>query len=149
DIDPPRDGTHFDKEDVVRNLSSVAPKPTLIIDSGGGMQALWALQDEASQEQIERVNRAIAQRFGGGNCWNVDRLMRLPGTINYPGAKKRQLGRVRALATLVTAHSGAYPIAELEVAFGVSPQRSQPTQALERLGIAPEHPLYDLIAAPR
>lgn len=149
DIDPPDDGSRFDKEVVARGLCSTNPKPTLIVDSGGGLQAFWALQGETSKKQVEHVNRAIALRFGGDSCWNVDRLMRLPGTINYPNAKKRRSGRVRALATSVLEHSEDYTIEELEIAFlssvGILPVRS----CLEHIGIPHGHPLYDLLASPR
>jgi hypothetical protein len=37
----------------------------------------------------------------GDKCHNIDRIMRLPGTINVPNAKKRKMGRVPTLAYLV------------------------------------------------
>lgn len=44
---------------------------------------------------------AIAKALGGDNCHNVDRLLRLPGTINMPNAKKRAAGRVPTLARII------------------------------------------------
>ena len=41
--------------------------------------------------------------LGGDSCHNIDRIMRLPGTINVPTKKKLEEGRKPALATVVEA----------------------------------------------
>lgn len=101
DIDPPKTGGAFDKLKTHAELLSLPAPPTLIIDSGGGLQAFWRLAGPASVSEIEAVNRSLAGRLGGDNCHNVDRLMRLPGTINYPTIKKRAAGRIPALAKVI------------------------------------------------
>ncbi|GBD47031.1 virulence-associated E family protein [Methylopila sp. Yamaguchi] len=52
-------------------------------------------------DRAERCNQVIAKNLGGDKCHNVDRIMRLPGTINLPNATKRKAGREPALAKLV------------------------------------------------
>jgi hypothetical protein len=37
----------------------------------------------------------------GDACWDIDRLLRLPGTVNYPNGKKRAAGRIPDLAALI------------------------------------------------
>lgn len=73
------------------------PQPTLVVDSGNGLQAHWLLEEkvtvEAMQSWAEAEGRAFAQRLGGDATHNVDRVLRLPGTLNIPNAKKRALGR--------------------------------------------------------
>jgi hypothetical protein len=83
-------------------LRAFTPKPTIIVFSGGGYQALWRLAGPSTEfDRAERVNIWIAQQLGGDNCHNIDRLLRLPGTINMPNAKKRAAGRVPVLARVV------------------------------------------------
>lgn len=98
DIDPPKNSGALDKLQVQAELLSLSYPPTLIIDSGGGLQAFWRLDGPATVDEVESVNRSLAERLGGDNCHNVDRLMRLPGTVNYPNAKKRAAGRTPSLA---------------------------------------------------
>ncbi|MCI0348313.1 MAG: hypothetical protein L0Z53_02715 [Acidobacteriales bacterium] len=42
---------------------------------------------------------------GDKGTWNLDRVMRLPGTTNWPDAVKRERGRVPADARLVDLHT--------------------------------------------
>ena len=101
DIDPPKTGGAFDKLQTHAELLSLSYPPTLIIDSGGGLQAFWRLDGPASVDEVESVNRSLAERLGGDKCHNIDRLMRLPGTVNYPNAKKRAAGRIPSLAKVI------------------------------------------------
>lgn len=103
DIDPPKDGTPFDKLAELKRLESLANPPSFVIDSGGGIQAFWYLAywKRASLLQLERANRQIRDICGGDNCQNIDRVMRVPGTINWPDARKRERGRVPVLSTIL------------------------------------------------
>jgi hypothetical protein len=51
--------------------------------------------------ELEAYNIALERALGGDHCHNIDRIMRIPGTINIPDKKKRQAGRVPALAKLI------------------------------------------------
>ena len=48
---------------------------------------------EAQYEDAKLYNVQLELLFGGDNCHNVDRILRLPGTINIPDAKKLKKGR--------------------------------------------------------
>jgi hypothetical protein len=86
-------------------LDLLACPPSLIVDSGNGLQALWRLEQSTPQWQaIEDINRGAESALGADHCHNIDRLLRVPGTINYPNNKKRAAGRVPVLA----ASLGAY-----------------------------------------
>lgn len=113
------------------SLPPGVPPPTHIIDSGGGYQALWALREpialaadtatdaekEAAAEEAERHTRAMEVAFGADNTHNVDRVLRLPGTINWPDKKKRAKGRAPAVASLVTSEpSRTYDAAQFRKA---------------------------------
>ena len=91
------------------------PEPTCIIDSGGGYWAFWALDDpftiegdEIRYEEAKLYNYALETAFGADNCHNVDRIARLPGTVNWAGAKKKAKGRVDRTASVVYFKPVAY-----------------------------------------
>lgn len=106
------------------------PKPTLITFSGGGYQAFWKLKspfildgDVERAAELERFNKTMEQTFGGDNCHNVDRIMRLPYSINLPDKKKRDKGRVAAMAKVVEVHSElVYPLGDFKPAPEIEKQ---------------------------
>lgn len=121
DIDP-RAGEDFEEERkrALTLLRDYEPKPTVIVDSGGGFQGFWKLEPSdrlvidgnlAKARELEAYNIQLEKVFGADHCHNVDRIMRLPGTVNVPNAKKAKKGRKPALARLVDWNEGAeYPI---------------------------------------
>lgn len=86
--------------------------PSFVIDSGNGIQPLWVIAREPlTPEAVERVeaeNRAVEAALGAIGTHNVDRLLRLPGTVNFPNQKKRKRGRVACQARLLYAASVTY-----------------------------------------
>jgi hypothetical protein len=89
-------------------LPKGVPPPTCVVFSGGGYQGFWKLEtpipingDLALAEDTKRYNQRLELLFGGDNCHNIDRIMRLPGTVNLPDAKKLAKGRKPTLAKLV------------------------------------------------
>lgn len=111
------------------------PKPTVIVFSGGGYQGFWKLDqpvpingDMSAAEDAKRYNLQIELLFTADNCHNVDRIMRLPGTINRPDAKKRKKGRTEALATLIEWNDTSYAIEKFT--------KAQKTQAGNDSGFA-------------
>jgi hypothetical protein len=82
--------------------------PDLVIFSGGGYQGFWFLDESLDingdlrrAERAKLYNLQIENLMGGDGCHNVDRIMRLPGSVNWPNAKKRAKGREPALAKVV------------------------------------------------
>ena len=113
DLDPrPGEDVVSEKKMFLAKLTTALPhgvsKPTFVVDSGAGYHAYWKLEDpmlvdgEPSKiEEAERYNQQLEDEFGGDHCWNIDRILRLPGTINRPDEKKRAKGRTAYLCTLV------------------------------------------------
>lgn len=134
DLDPDGKRDYISKEldHILERLTKKLPKkmqkPTCILYSGGGYWAFWKLRDpfpidgtEAKWEELESYNIRMAQVFGGDNCHNVDRIARLPGTINLPDGKKLKKGRTQQLALLLEWNKDAvYDITDF--------QKSQATQ---------------------
>lgn len=94
--------------DVLDRLRAYPPAPTCIVFSGGGYQGFWKLAEpvqlNGSAEPQEDYNRYIEREFAGDHCHNIDRIMRVPGTTNFPSAKKREKGRVPTPARLIEFH---------------------------------------------
>jgi len=76
----------------------VRKEPTLTLFSGNGFQLFWKLDERINLlkeplEAIEDLNKIVVKYFEGDkSCWNVDRVMRFPGTINHPSATKLKYG---------------------------------------------------------
>lgn len=117
DVDP-RAGEDLEEEQerALRLLTKPpgnVPPPTVVVFSGGGYQGFWKLRepfeingDLMLAEEAKRWNQQLEILFEGDDCHNIDRIMRLPGTINKPNAKKRKKGRVDALAYVVEFDEG-------------------------------------------
>lgn len=107
DVDDPRGQT-------LERLSAFRPGPTVITNSGGGYQAFWKFVEPCPDlDQVEDCNKRLAKHLGGDNCHNIDRIMRLPGTINILSKQKIARGRTPALAHVVEVDwSRAYKISD-------------------------------------
>jgi hypothetical protein len=112
DIDPRAGEPLYDERiralDLLRRPPGQIPLPTIVIFSGGGYQGFWKLAKPIPlngslelAEEYKLYNKQLEVAFGGDNCHNVDRIMRLPGTVNIPDPKKEKKGRVRITAELV------------------------------------------------
>lgn len=97
---------HFQKErarlqELAKTLAQGDNPPTVITDSGGGIQAFWMLEKpvpvtEESRKHFEALSRGLADQYNTDKVQNIDRIMRVPYTVNIPGPKKK--GREAALA---------------------------------------------------
>lgn len=131
DIDPDKDGDLQQEREralglLTDNLPSGVPKPTVIIFSGGGYQGFWKLKDSVKIDgdvsvaaDFELYNKRLEQVFGGDHCHNVDRIMRLPGTLNIPDAKKKKAGRNVELAKCFEFNKNTYSLEDFKKAQGV------------------------------
>lgn len=120
DIDPDK-GKEIEVERarILPKLRAFVPPPSAIIDSGGGFQGFWRLDealhvggDPVRTADAEAYNQQLELLLGGDHCHNCDRIMRLPGTVNLPNEKKRKVGRVKALARVVELTDHEWPLAD-------------------------------------
>ena len=112
-------GEHFRRERarlrevmdrLLADTANICP-PTFIVDSGGGYQVWWVFPEPLAANPkntaiVEGIGRAIQKRYGSDSTWSIQHLMRLPGTVNVPTAKKRKQGQVTALATITSKSTG-------------------------------------------
>jgi hypothetical protein len=102
DIDPLPDETpEHCQERALDHLRTFNPRPSLVIASGGGINALWRLSQPAEVnghlQDLEGINIAIADALHADHCHNIDRILRYPGTINHPDAKARKGAPARSI----------------------------------------------------
>lgn len=73
-----------EKQDVLKRLEGFVFPPTIIVDSGNGYHAYWALKEsESDKKLIEQYLRSLADALGADkSCCEVARVLRLPGTLN-------------------------------------------------------------------
>lgn len=109
DIDP-RAGEDIEEEQkrIRAKIRAFPIPPTVVIFSGGGYQCLWKLEPEvpiaspADWLAVENRTRWLESKLeDADNTRNIDRVLRLPGSINYPDARKKKKGRKTALAYVV------------------------------------------------
>lgn len=109
DVDPPKGHASFTPEGrhaVEQQL--VDAEPCTIVCSGNGYQALWRLEDGVSFEDVEEVNKGLIEALSGDKgTYDVARLLRVPGLVNWPDARKRELGRVPALSRIQYGDDGS------------------------------------------
>lgn len=131
DVDPRAGETWDEERDRIlalmgENRPEGVPEPTCVIFSGGGYQAFWRLREPipidgnvALAEDAALYNIQLETLFGADHCHNIDRVMRLPGTVNVPDEKKRKRGRVPALAALHHWSDAEYDLSEFRKAPAV------------------------------
>ncbi len=98
-------------------LADFEPTPTVVVDSGGGYQALWRLDElfyvggtAERWTDIEAYTRQLQKVLGGDNCFNIDRILRVAGTVNWPDGKKLKKGRIARRAMLAGGRDEAYSL---------------------------------------
>lgn len=154
DIDPtppPPDASDAEKlahlrmeRERIRSLLTKA-EPSFVIDSGGGYQGLFRPEQpieldrtEDTADTIAAYNHALAMDLGGDvSARDVSRVLRLPGTTNWPDKKKREKGRIVTPARMVTSSERTYPLShfrrhENKVAMTLQPERSQQQRDQQR-----------------
>lgn len=100
----------------------LVPRPSLIVDSGGGMHAYWRLDEklpaDASRDLVEALGRSAAHMSEGDpQTFNLDRILALPGTVKFPNASKRAHGRRPERVAVRERGAARYALAQLATAF--------------------------------
>ena len=119
DIDPPKDNSSWEPQHAYESLVNSPAPPAFINWSGNGWQALWRVEDGVKPGEIEEVNSGIIAEFGGDKATHdVSRLLRVPGTVNWPSKKKMNIGRTPQLAKIAHKDDGSISsLLELKTAF--------------------------------
>lgn len=163
DIDPPKTGGAFDKGEITAALLDIDLPPSFVIDSGGGLQAFWRLDDPcANLAAIEAINVQARDWFEADACQNIDRLMRVPGSVNYPNKQKQARGRTPKLATFAAKDEGivyepdylaaGFPLAKAESVIStraaIALPADTPVLSCDDLGLAALDPIRIAVETP-
>lgn len=68
------------------------PAPTVIVDSGRGYWGFWRLREPCMDPgHVEQRNQALANALGADHCSNINRVARLPGTVNSKAGRRAEV----------------------------------------------------------
>jgi hypothetical protein len=157
-------GINFQKErirlqGVAESLAGDACPPSLLVDTGGGLQPWWQLRPivEATPENnalVEGIGRTIQERHEGDGVWDIARIMRLPGTINVLSPEKRAQGRSQTVASVIVekSKSTCYGLEQLKAWAPPTPERKSNTgtKAYPRIDmeVVAEATIFEELPAP-
>ena len=120
DLDPLADEKSEDaKARYLNQLNGTfEPKPSVIVDSGNGIQCLWKLanpivlsDNDSIVPDVEARSAELMRRLGAkAGTQNIDRILRLPGTTNLPTKTKLKAGRVPCPTKLLAFNGASYPL---------------------------------------
>jgi hypothetical protein len=126
DLDPQGAASSLDDErdkllSKAADLSAGSVPPSFSFDTGGGIQLFWFLKAKLAADDFARVaedqGRGIKQELDGDSVQNIDRLMRLPGTLNIPNSKKRARGRTERRVTVLNESGQRYQLKDISGRF--------------------------------
>jgi len=100
DVDMPpaiASGTINERKKWISETEEKFDDPASLIYSGNGVQAIWSLcvphvVTVDNLPILEQHNAQFAAKYNGDHCHNIDRILRVPGTVNWPNKKKTMAG---------------------------------------------------------
>ena len=110
------------RQEMAELASGMGRLCSFVIDSGHGTQLFWRLEkpislDGPQRAAYEAMNVQLAQWVEAPpGCHNADRIMRLPGTINYPTGAKVSKGYPQepSISRLLSVSDRRYSLAGLD-----------------------------------
>lgn len=128
DVDDPTDAA-------LNRIQNYRLPPTLILFSGGGYQAFWRLREpvvvNGNIEALESANKRVIADLDPEHpeTYNLDRIMRVAGTTNWPTKTKLERGRVVAEARLIEHHpERQYSLVDFPAPMSGDEPRDPPTK---------------------
>ena len=101
----------FKKKDDIKRLNAKLKKfpfnPAMVVNSGNGLHLYFRikphdLHTESKRTEYRCISQGVCEFLGGDrSATGPARVWRVPGTTNYPNAKKRAAGCVEKPATLI------------------------------------------------
>ncbi len=114
--------THATENDALAALARAPSPPTLLVHTGGGLHAWWALVAEAPPDAWEEAERRLVAAVGADPAGaSAHQVLRLPGTHNWKTGAPRPV-------RLLDAGEAAHPLAPfLALPPAASPPEARPS----------------------
>ncbi len=110
-----------DPGDLDKLLAEFPFQPSLLVHSGAGAHTYWLLEEpfilETAEQRtrFEHVLKGLADALDGDrSATDASRILRVPGTVNYPDQRKRARGRVPAPCRLEAVSGELYDFDNFE-----------------------------------
>lgn len=134
DVDPPKGCAAFTMEEREAAYDRlIAASPCTINWSGNGWQALWRVPEGITVAQVEEINRGLIDGLGGDKgTHDASRLLRVPGLVNWPDARKQAIGRIPEASLIVDGDTGLMVDAEHLLATYPASQQANGTEGAVR-----------------
>jgi hypothetical protein len=94
-------------EDALSLLEGL-PKPSITINSSGGLHCYWLLRSPIAAQEGKEINRALQKHIvrnadlnhwhADAGCFNPAWMLRIPGTFNYKEGQKRPVSVLNVAA---------------------------------------------------
>lgn len=112
DLDPPQDpGLDYElrRKQVQQavNALAAATQPTVVIDSGNGFNILWKLDQPLDADAYEEKNAAMNRAYGAKGTYNIDRILKVPGTVAWSTQSKLKRGYPKCAQSRIAVRNDA------------------------------------------
>lgn len=121
-----------EKAAILAKVEALPLRPTMAWDSGNGIGVAYKLtyaehtkNTDPEFVKAEEHNRALRMYFGehgDAGTENADRVLRVPGTPNFPSAKKRSIRKTASMSRLIESGGRTYKLAEVAEHFPPVPK---------------------------
>ena len=106
-----------------------------VVETSPGNQHLWLFLYRALDAgDAERLGKPVRKSAGGDHCSGVvTQPFRIPGTPNYPDAKKRARGRAVVPTKLIAVSDKLWTSSEIETVFSTEETQTAKTQPARKV----------------
>lgn len=90
---------------------SLPVKPNIVVYTGSGYHFYWLLDKPSTAlNQIEHINRKLAQAINGDKCHNINRILRVPQTINTKSKTRSFIASINKQAYPIDIFMTLFPL---------------------------------------
>lgn len=91
------------KSSVILDLQMSGIPPSFLVHSGHGIHAYWLLKERLYDTEIAKsLLKRLATHFEADRCYDVARILRVPGTYNLKDAENPREARLESAIPLLT-----------------------------------------------
>lgn len=65
-----------------KRIANLPCPPSIVVTSGRGLHLYWLMRETTAPGELADVSERLAYALGGDHCYDVARILRLPGSLN-------------------------------------------------------------------